>query len=177
MVAKLLEMILLGKASYMKWSWIENVLLLWRTNDNYYCNPDDETVWGHRRKTSALKQLTPRTASSSYTFRDNTGQRYSFTVTDVKDLIAYPTIQANDLITKDDIIERRGLLRSIWDNRKLSRLFPYSTRHKRYDGAGKKVSGWSRDYVNSISKQSITIRIENKWKGVSRGFLRFTPLL
>lgn len=26
-------------------------------------------------------------------------------------------------------------------------------------------------------KQSITIRIENKWKGVSRGFLRFTPFL
>lgn len=119
-------------------------------NDNYYFKPDDGTVWGYRRKTGALKQLTPHTASSSYTFRDNTGQRYSFTVTDVKDLIAYPTIQADSLITKDDIIKCRGLSKSIWDNRKLSRLLPYSTRHNRYDGAGKKVSGWDQEYVNNV---------------------------
>lgn len=123
-------------------------------NDNYYFNSDDETVWGYRRKTGALKQLTPHTASSNYTFRDNTGQHYSFTVTDVKNLIAYPTIQADSLITKDDIIKRRGLSKSIWDNRKLSRLLPYSTRHNRYDGAGKKVSGWDQEYVNNVIRNN-----------------------
>ena len=93
-------------------------------------------------------------ASSSYTFRDNAGQRYSFIVTDIKDLIANPTVKADDLITKDDIIKRCSLSKSIWDNRKLSRLLPYSTRHNRYDGAGKKASGWDQEYVNNVIRNN-----------------------
>lgn len=128
----------------------ESLVLIPFFNDNYYFSPDNETIWGYRKKTRALKQLTPHPGSSSYTFRDNSGQRYNFTVADIKDLIANPTVRANDLITKDDIIKRCGLSKSIWNNRKLSRLLPYSTRHNRYDKTGKKVSGWDRKYVQNI---------------------------
>ncbi|WP_331196361.1 hypothetical protein [Limosilactobacillus pontis] len=128
----------------------ESLVLIPFFNDDYYFSPDNETVWGYRKKTRALKQLTPHPGSSSYTFRDNSGLRYNFTVADIKDLIANPTVKADDLITKDDIIKRCGLSKSIWDNRKLSRLLPYSTRHNRYDGAGKKVSGWDQEYVNNV---------------------------
>lgn len=68
----------------------------------------------------------------------------------MKDLITNPTVKADDLITKDDIIKHCGVSKSIWDNRKLSRLLPYSTRHNRYDKTGKKVSGWDRKYVQNI---------------------------
>lgn len=119
-------------------------------NNNYYYEPKSKTVWGYRKASHALKRLTPY-PKDTYTFRDNLGKRKIFSLRDIEDIIANPDITADQLITKQALMQKYGLTKYMYNNRKIWHYLLLSAGHSRYNKDGKKVSGWLKSEIELVA--------------------------
>lgn len=126
----------------------ETVKLIPFFNNNYYFDEDKKVILSKGRGSTVLKELTP--SGHTYTFRDDKGKRYGFTVETIKDLIANPKIKAENLITKAEIIKKYGLTPAIWNNRAIYSILPLKIGHTRYSKDGKLVKGWTKEIVDQV---------------------------
>lgn len=129
-------------------------------NDNYFYSPKDKTVWGLRKVSGAIKQLTPY-PKDTYTFRGHNSKCYTFSVKDIEDLIAHPEIKGEQLISKKELIKKIDIGSAVYDARHVSRHI--GPQHHRYTEQGKKVSGWLPEEIEK-AKQKYPGLMEKKRK-------------
>lgn len=123
-------------------------------NTKYYYDFKNRTVWSTIQGEKYLKQLTP---SKAGVYRLHWAKGFEeYTAKMIEDLIAYPKITGDMLLSLEEITRKLGFSKSTWYRKEYNKAIgPY---HTRYTSRGKKVIGWTR---KEVFKMTVEIKKEN----------------
>lgn len=119
-------------------------------NKKYYYDFKNRAVWSTIQGEKYLKQLTP---SKAGVYRLHWSKGFEeYTAKMIEDLIAYPEITGDMLLSLEEITQELAVSKSTWYRKRYNKMIgPY---HTRYTSGGKKVIGWTQKEVNEAIKKN-----------------------
>lgn len=117
-------------------------------NNNYFYDLNTKSVWSTNKGQNSLKRI----SSSHNMFRlhyEGGFEEYSSKA--IEDIIKYPEITGNDLMTKSEIMKQYKITKSFWNNHKINQLL--GIKHTRYNKS-KKITGWTKKTVDFKLKEA-----------------------
>ena len=131
-----------------------NLQLIPQLNGNYFIDTDTNTIWASNRGTNngVFKQLKPLNGKQ-YTFKIKTNNHSitrHMTIKTILDLLKYPTLTGDDLITTKQICNSLAIAQwQLYHSKALKNI----QKHTRWTSNNKVIYGYTKCDANSIIKK------------------------